>query len=78
MVSCGFDGAALDPLGHMMLTAEFFGTVTKQLMAIADRICEGKLVVCHEGGYSPEMVPFCGVSVIETLAGLLPLSLYSI
>ncbi len=28
------------------------------------------MVVCHEGGYSPFVVPFCGLALIETLAGM--------
>lgn len=31
---------------------------------------EVPLVLCHEGGYSPEMVPFCGHAVIEALSGI--------
>ena len=26
--------------------------------------------MCHEGGYSPFYVPFCGLATLETLAGI--------
>ena len=30
---------------------------------------QGRLVMCHEGGYSTAVVPFCGVAVLEELSG---------
>ncbi len=39
-------------------------------MAVADRLCGGRLVMVHEGGYSEAYVPFCGHAVIEALAGV--------
>eukprot|EP01118_Nematostelium_gracile_P004238 TRINITY_DN14974_c0_g1_i1.p1 TRINITY_DN14974_c0_g1~~TRINITY_DN14974_c0_g1_i1.p1 ORF type:complete len:176 (-),score=45.78 TRINITY_DN14974_c0_g1_i1:19-546(-) len=63
LVSCGFDASALDPLGRMMLSSSFFGWMTQQLV----QRYPTKLIVVHEGGYSPEAVPFCGVRVIEQL-----------
>lgn len=35
----------------------------------ADRLCGGKLLFFHEGGYSAFYVPFCGVAVLEQLTG---------
>lgn len=32
--------------------------------------CLGRLVAVHEGGYSELYVPFCGLAVIEQLAGV--------
>ena len=43
--------------------------MTARLMAEADACCGGRLVATHEGGYSNAYVPFCGLAVIETLAG---------
>jgi acetoin utilization deacetylase AcuC-like enzyme len=69
MVSCGFDASAFDPLSRMMLSSESFREFTKKIMAVADKVCNGKIVMCHEGGYSVELVPFCGLAVIEELSG---------
>ena len=33
------------------------------------KLCGGKLVVAHEGGYSDIYVPFCGLAVVEALLG---------
>ncbi len=69
LVACGFDAAAIDPLGRMLCTAETFRLMTRQVMAVADRLCGGRLVLVHEGGYSEVYVPFCGHAVLEELSG---------
>jgi acetoin utilization deacetylase AcuC-like enzyme len=69
IVACGFDAAAVDPLGRMLLTAESFRRMTRQLMQAADALCGGKLILVHEGGYSEVYVPFCGHAVLEELSG---------
>lgn len=70
IVSCGFDASMADPLGRMCVTAAGYAEMTRILMNVADLLCDGRLVFSHEGGYSPVYVPFCGLSVIETLAGV--------
>jgi acetoin utilization deacetylase AcuC-like enzyme len=69
MVASGFDAAGFDPLGRMNVTAAGFRAMTAQLVAIADELCDGRLVMSHEGGYSPVYVPYCGLAVLEALAG---------
>jgi acetoin utilization deacetylase AcuC-like enzyme len=70
LVACGFDAAMLDPLGRMNLTSECFAIMTARIAAIAASICQSRLVLCHEGGYSSSYVPYCGLAVIESLAGV--------
>ncbi len=70
VIACGFDAGALDPLGRMLLPAAAFGAMTERLLAAAARICDGRVVASHEGGYSAGHVPFCGLAVIEALSGL--------
>ena len=69
VVACGFDAGLNDPLGRMLCTAETFRQMTLRVMALADELCGGRLVLVHEGGYSETYVPFCGHAVIEALAG---------
>jgi len=69
IIACGFDAAANDPLGRMLATAETFRLMTRQVMALADEVCSGKLVMVHEGGYSETYVPFCGHNVLQEMAG---------
>ncbi len=69
IVACGFDASGLDPLAHMLCSAEGFGLMTKRMMTLANDICDNRLVMVHEGGYSEAYVPFCGHAVIATMAG---------
>ena len=68
IVACGFDAAMVDPLARMQATAETFAEMTRAIKATAERLCDGKLVLVHEGGYSEFYVPFCGHAVIAALA----------
>jgi acetoin utilization deacetylase AcuC-like enzyme len=72
LVSAGQDPAASDPLGRMSMTTEGFRALTKRSMALAGELCEGRLVVALEGGYSLEQLPFCNLAIAEQLAGLEP------
>jgi acetoin utilization deacetylase AcuC-like enzyme len=69
IIACGFDASAVDPLGRMLASAETFREMTRQLMNVADEICDARLVAAHEGGYSAAYVPFCGHGVLEEMSG---------
>jgi acetoin utilization deacetylase AcuC-like enzyme len=69
MVACGLDAGINDPLGRMLCFSESFRCMTRHLKALAGEVCDGRLVLCHEGGYSPTYAPFCGLAVIEELSG---------
>jgi acetoin utilization deacetylase AcuC-like enzyme len=51
IASAGFDIAAGDPLGGMLVTAGGFGLLTRALMAMAERTAGGRLALVLEGGY---------------------------
>lgn len=70
IVASGLDASGMDPLGQMMLHSDSYRALTRIVMDAARESCGGRLVVCHEGGYSPFIVPFCGLALIETLAGV--------
>ena len=72
LISAGQDPAASDPLGRMSVTTEGFRALTERALAIAGRLCDGRLVVVLEGGYSLEHLPFCNLAIAEALAGLDP------
>jgi acetoin utilization deacetylase AcuC-like enzyme len=69
VVSSGFDASVFDPMGRMLLDSETFRAMAAVLVDEADSLCDGRLVAVHEGGYSEVYVPFCGLAVVETLAG---------
>lgn len=69
-VPSGFDAGALDPFGRNMMHSDGFRQLTKMLMEVAAEVCGGRIVMCHEGGYSRATVPFYGLAVIEELSGI--------
>jgi acetoin utilization deacetylase AcuC-like enzyme len=70
IVASGLDANAMDPLARMMMHSDGYRQLTRLLMNVADEVCEGRLVVEHEGGYSSAYVPFCGLAVVEELSGI--------
>ncbi|HEY1910878.1 MAG TPA: histone deacetylase [Vicinamibacterales bacterium] len=51
IVSAGFDAHERDPLGGMRLTTPAFAAMTRELRAVADECCRGRIVSVTEGGY---------------------------
>lgn len=44
--------------------------MTRCVREATERLCQGRLVLVHEGGYSEAYVPFCVLATIEELAGI--------
>jgi acetoin utilization deacetylase AcuC-like enzyme len=70
LVASGFDANAMDPLGRMMVSPDGYGRMARILLDAASRLCDGRVVMAHEGGYSAELVPFCGLAVLEEMSGI--------
>ena len=70
IIASGFDASSYDPLGRQMVTPKGYGRLTRQMMDAAAEICQGRLALTHEGGYSEVLVPFCGMAVMEELSGI--------
>lgn len=69
IVPSGFDAGAHDPLGRMQMHSGGYRSLTQKLMAAAGELCDGRIVMCHEGGYNAPTVPFFALAVMEELAG---------
>lgn len=69
VIACGLDANAFDPLARMQAHSGTFREMTRRAKALAGELCGGRIVAVHEGGYSEAYVPFCGLAVIEELAG---------
>lgn len=69
LVASGYDSSAWDSHARLMLHSEAYRRLTRDLLEVADRHAAGRLVVCHEGGYAPAYAPYCGLAVLEELAG---------
>ncbi|KAJ8540751.1 hypothetical protein ON010_g12476 [Phytophthora cinnamomi] len=70
LVSSGFDASYADPLAAMILSSSVFRFMAHELVEAAERLCGGRIVFAHEGGYSETYVPFCGAAVIEEMLGV--------
>jgi acetoin utilization deacetylase AcuC-like enzyme len=51
LISAGFDAHHADPLANLELETEDFAWATAELLALAGRVCHGRLVSTLEGGY---------------------------
>ncbi|MBK1726651.1 histone deacetylase family protein [Halorhodospira neutriphila] len=67
LVSAGFDAHRSDPLATLQLDESDFGWATRELVAIARRHCEGRVVSVLEGGYSLSAVGRCAAAHLEAL-----------
>lgn len=70
VVASGFDASGVDPLGRMMLSSVAYREMTRMLLASADKLCNGRILMTHEGGYSEMYVPYCGLAVLEEMTGI--------
>ncbi|MCP4684389.1 MAG: histone deacetylase [bacterium] len=69
LVSAGFDGHALDPLGGLDLTGVGFNSVGRILRETAEDVCKGRVVSIMEGGYNPEANRESICNYIKGIAG---------
>lgn len=70
IVSAGQDANWLDPLAQTMLTMAGFRTISALMLDLAGEVCEGRLLMLQEGGYSLAYVPYCTTAVVEALVGV--------
>jgi acetoin utilization deacetylase AcuC-like enzyme len=70
LVASGLDGNGMDPLARPLLHSDGLRMLAARTRALAEEVCGGRLVLAHEGGYSPFVVPFCGLAILEALSGI--------
>jgi len=68
-ISAGFDSKKDDLLGCFDITDKGFIELTKMVMALADRYCDGRIVSILEGGYNIEGNASATVAHVNTLLG---------
>ncbi|WP_374558491.1 histone deacetylase family protein [Thermomonas sp.] len=67
LVSAGFDGHRLDPLAGWLLEAADYAWLTGELVALAERHADGRIVSLLEGGYDLTALAECCVAHVDTL-----------
>ena len=53
-----------------MVSMAGFRYISELMVNLADEICDGRLVLLQEGGYSAAYVPYCTVAAVEPLVGI--------
>jgi acetoin utilization deacetylase AcuC-like enzyme len=69
LVSVGFDAHWRDPLGHLMLTADGYGSLIQYLVDWSDVNCRSRIVLVMEGGYDSLSVAACALASVAALLG---------
>jgi len=72
LLGAGQDAGTTDPLGRMSVTVLGFRALADAAVALAQELCEGRVVASLEGGYSLAHLPVATLAVLEGLAGLPP------
>jgi acetoin utilization deacetylase AcuC-like enzyme len=67
LISAGQDASWLDPLAQMMMTMAGFRAISALMVELAEEVCEGRLVMLQEGGYSAAYVPYCTAAALEPM-----------
>jgi acetoin utilization deacetylase AcuC-like enzyme len=67
MISAGFDAHRLDPLAQLELEADDYRWITSQLVGIAEKHCDGRIVSMLEGGYDLDALRECSVAHVDVL-----------
>lgn len=69
LVSAGFDAAADESIAHINLQPASFGWITDQLVQVAERCCQGRLISVLEGGYETTVLARSAVAHVAALLG---------
>jgi len=69
LVSAGFDAHFQDPLAGLNITLTTYHWLATQLFTLAQKICQGRLIYCLEGGYNRKVLAFAVSDIFRTLLG---------
>ena len=67
-LSAGFDGHWMDPLSGHRVSVDGYASMVAELMALAEALCEGRLICTLEGGYDLNALPHCILSTLRVLS----------
>jgi acetoin utilization deacetylase AcuC-like enzyme len=69
LVSAGYDSHWADPLAAMQLSITGYAHLARTLKAMADDLCQGRLVFTLEGGYQLEVLAYAVLNTFRVLLG---------
>lgn len=70
VIAAGEDANAFDPNGRMVVTVDGFRKMGLIARGLADKHCDGKLLLVQEGGYSPTYTAYCAHGMLEGTLGM--------
>lgn len=69
ILSAGFDAHWLDPLASMGLSITGYAALVDEVMALADELCDGRLICVLEGGYHLQVLAHSVLTTFRILRG---------
>ena len=69
LVSAGYDAHWCDPLAGLQLTLAGYWHLARAVADLADRLCEGRLIVTLEGGYDLDVLAYGVADMCRVLLG---------
>jgi len=66
----GSDSHFADMLGSLGLTVKGFFAISRTIVGVAERVCQGKVVLMPGSGYNPEVLPLCWYALTAGVVGL--------
>ena len=69
LVSAGYDGHWDDPLAHMCLSVTGYAQISRELIAMANALCDGHIVFTLEGGYNLDALGYGVLNAFYALMG---------
>jgi acetoin utilization deacetylase AcuC-like enzyme len=66
--SAGFDGHEKDVMANISLHEDDYAWITQKIKAIADEVCQGRIVSALEGGYALEILGRAAAAHIQALS----------
>ena len=73
VIACGQDASQFDPNGRMCVSMDGFRDLGAAARALADRHCDGRMVLIQEGGYGRTYSGHCMHTTLEGVLGTGPL-----
>lgn len=68
LFQCGADSLAGDPITHLRYTGAVHANAARDLAALADRHCRGRIVATGGGGYNRDNIALAWPAVVEAFA----------
>jgi acetoin utilization protein AcuC len=66
----GSDAHFADKLGNLGLTVKGFFKLSQTMVEVAEKVCDGKVVLLPGSGYNPSVLPPCWYALVAGVVGL--------